>query len=373
MTAGAPWRVAIRADGAPWLGLGHLARCVALAEEIQRAKGQVVIYTRPWRAEVVAWVKAQGVSVVTLPALSDPRPKERACDWLGVSERDDVAAMVSAVKATQGPVDWVVADHYGLGATWDMGWQSREVRVLALDDLASRRREVDLLVDVNRSPEPNVYAGLVPDSAQVLLGPRYALLRQAVVKARQHPKDVTADRRLVVMMGGADADNVTQAVLKAWEALKRDEAWLVDVLVGAANPHTDQLEATWKAHPRIRLWTPQEQTPDALAQVMRRGWLCVGAAGGSSWERAALGLPTLMVTTADNQRPVAHLCQTAGVARWLNPVGEDLTASLFEQALRWAWDSPESLSAMAGAGTQLVDGMGVCRVVAAMMRGSGLA
>ena len=102
-----------------------------------------------------------------------------------------------------------------------------------------------------------------------------------------------------------------------------------------------------------------------MPELMGRADLAIAAAGGSSWERALLRLPSLVVIAAKNQRSIARALDHAGAALvlgWWHEVSEaDLAGSIRDSAM----DAPLRGRQSEAAG-RLVDGMGAGRVVQAM-------
>ena len=102
--------------------------------------------------------------------------------------------------------DWVVVDHYELGSAWERLARAFARRILAVDDLADRMHECDVVVDQNLYEGiEHRYDGLVPEDCLRLLGPAYALLRREFLEAR---RNLLARRgsvhRLHVSLGGTD-------------------------------------------------------------------------------------------------------------------------------------------------------------------------
>ena len=84
--------------------------------------------------------------------------------------------------------------------------------------------------------------------------------------------------------------------------------------MGNTAPHTDSIRAFAQHAPfdcRVLVGASN------MAELMAQADWAVGAAGGTSWERCALGLPTLLLVIADNQRSIAEQLQAAGAARFL--------------------------------------------------------
>ena len=130
---------------------------------------------------------------------------------------------------------WVVVDHYALDVRWETAVRSAARGLLVIDDLADRPHDCDLLLDQNYYADKDArYVGLVPDRCELLLGPRYALLREEFLAARLGVRTRTGPAtRLLVCFGGMDADNFTA---RALDALADDWARAVTV-----NPVTNRV------------------------------------------------------------------------------------------------------------------------------------
>ena len=95
----------------------------------------------------------------------------------------------------------------------------------------------------------------------------------------------------------------------------------------------------------------------------------VGAAGISSWERCCLGVPTLMVVSADNQRFGARELEKAGAVSLIGDVGGLSNDALTDRVRRFINDD-EALAAMARAAERVCDGRGVRRATMALVPAS---
>jgi len=98
---------------------------------------------------------------------------------------------------------------------------------------------------------------------------------------------------------------------------------------------------------------------------MAKADVFIGAGGGTSWERAALGLPTLCIAVAANQQANAKRLAEIGAHLYLGPretvsvesLGQSIGTLLADQGLRQRF---------AERSRQLVDGFGAQRVAVAL-------
>ena len=110
-------------------------------------------------------------------------------------------------------------------------------------------------------------------------------------------------------MGGVDRDNVTAEVLKVLEGIPELHNCRVTAVLGAACPHIDAIS---RLADRLSMSVDVAVNVNNMAEIMAGADVAIGAAGGSAWERCCLGLPTLLVVMADNQRNGARALQESG-------------------------------------------------------------
>lgn len=359
-------KVAFRADASLLIGSGHVMRCLTLAEALRSRGAQCLFISREHPGHLLATIQQRGFAVTALPPPATGVEPVRAgalihAPWLGCDWQTD--AQQSSAALAQGVVDWLVVDHYALDQSWEAALRSCYRKLLVIDDLADRAHQADLLLDQNLGRQPPDYAALVPPSCQVLAGPRFALLRPefAAVRAyslrrRQQPKL----QQLLITMGGVDLPNATGQVLEALKACALPSDCRISVVMGAQAPWLHQVREQARDMP----W-PTEVLVNIsdMAQRMADSDLAIGAAGGTSWERCCLGLPTLLVVLADNQWPGAKALQAARAARLIGEVRDlaiELPAAL-EQL------SPQrELIAMGSDASALCDGLGVPALLRAL-------
>jgi UDP-2,4-diacetamido-2,4,6-trideoxy-beta-L-altropyranose hydrolase len=333
-------RVVVRADGDAAIGLGHVMRCLALADRLIERGASVTFVTRSGEPAVLDRIAAQGCAVVPLP-----RRDDRAADLDALLKQAAVTGATAAVVDVQG------VDRPSQAAIRAAG-----LRLTVIDDLA-HSFVADVVLNQNLGAEPAAYR--VEPHTRLLLGPRYALLRRAFTGRRATPAG--GPPRVLLTMGGGDGDNVTLRALREADALEADFA--LDVLLGPAFPHGESVSAAARSarHP-VRI----HRDPPDVPGLMAGATLALSAAGSTCWELAHLGLPAVLLVLADNQEAVAAGLHAAGFAISLGEAGGDFGPALRE-ALGGLLADATRRSAMAAVGRRLVDGEGAARVAAAVM------
>lgn len=361
-------RVAFRVDANARIGSGHLVRCATLAVALREQGAQSRFICRALPESWQAWLTAQGLQWVDLGPATVPyeaRPGDPAhAAWLETRWEDDAADTQRALGGDAW--DWLVADHYALDARWEHALRPHARRLLAIDDLADRAHDVDALVDLNlHESAESRYTGKVPDGARLMLGPAFALLRPEFAAARADLRPRPGEvRRVLVFFGGFDAGNTTGRALQGLDGLRRDGIgpFAVDVVIGAQHPARDELIAYCAERPG---WACHVQT-DRMAELMMAADLAIGAGGGATWERCALGLPAIAVAQAANQ--VEQVDAVARVSAVCAPRLRDDSPAAWRVPIEALWFDPLRRGRMADAAHALVDARGAERVATYMAR-----
>ncbi|MEY9127567.1 UDP-2,4-diacetamido-2,4,6-trideoxy-beta-L-altropyranose hydrolase [Bradyrhizobium yuanmingense] len=359
-------RAIFRVDASVQMGMGHLTRCLTLANALAEKGAQSCFLLRSHAAGLVALVEANGHAVRLLPDPSAGSRLETAeastyAHWLPTTWQQD-AEQTSFALNQIGVADWLIVDHYALDFRWENACRRGASRLLAIDDLADRRHDCDLLLDQNLVREMHArYRDRVVETCVQLLGPRYALLRPDFAQQRRLLTGRTGEiGRILVCYGGSDPANETAKALRAIADLERPSVE-VDVVVGPSNPHADEIVQLCRGLSGARV----HRGADNIAELMRRADLSIGAGGVMSWERCCLGLPAVAVDIADNQVGALTALADAGAALYLGSAAA-VTVEMLAEGLLSLLDSAPRVRAMGQAALALADGEGRNRVVTQM-------
>ena len=360
-------RVVIRTDASVTIGHGHVVRCLTLASALRQRGASVTFVCREHAGHLCDLIEHNAFSVsrlVDFPICAPARAESALSsteDW-----QADASQTRDAVEAAGTRPDWLIVDHYGLDHRWVAALRTSVHRVLVVDDLADRIHDCDALLDQNLVARMYTrYLGKVPQNCSLMLGPRYALLHPsyAAYRERVSPRKGPI-RRVLVSFGGTDSGALTALALNSLRHLKPGNI-TIDAALTRTSRHAPEVLASAAAHENIHL----HYNLPTLAPLMAQADLAIGAGGTTSWERLCLGLPSLVVTMADNQRAVTAELNRRGLVRWVghkDQIDESLlsgaASDLFEQGLSETW-SEDCLAT--------VDANGADRVAEALSTTSG--
>ncbi len=323
-------------------------RCLTLAGALAARAAVCAFAGTPPAASILKAFGADAVEILAAEAADPPGLAQQAA---GLAE------------------DWnagvVVLDHYGLGAARETALRAGGRKIVVLDDLADRAHDCDLLIDPGLGRAAEDYGGLVPAGATVLTGPDYALVRPAFAAARSASLARRGEggppRRALVSLGLTDVGGITARAVQAILPVLGDVA--LDVVLGAGAASLPALTALAARDPRIEVHVDVRD----MAALMARADIAVGAGGSSVWERACLGLPSILLILADNQRVLARELDRRGASVTVDARRAGDLAPAFPDAWARIIADPEQRASLVYASSSLCDGLGAERSAEAVL------
>lgn len=333
-------KIIFRADAYTEIGIGHVMRCLALANACRETGIATRFVGRIEDGILLARINQCGHEFTAMTAGLEN-------GWLDCISRE---------------VGWVVLDGYGFSSQDHRNIRDAGTKLLVIDDMGSLDiYEADVILNQNFYADSADYR--LAHETRMLMGPRYALLRQEFIGRSPVVRSAVA-RRLLVTLGGSDPQGVGLLVTEALANID-DTRLEVLLIAGSSNPHLDRLKvgaelARSRGH-TIDVLHYTDDMPGAMAWAD----FAVIAGGSTSLEVAYMGLPALVLTLADNQAPIAAAMQTSGVAESLGWY-DTLSAGTLAVALKHLASDVPRRQAMTAQGQALVDGLGAKRVVQAI-------
>ena len=352
--------IAFRTDATSQIGTGHFMRCLTLADALKQRGAHIRFVSRELPEHLRDMLAAKGHEFTLLGSVQkDSTLDELAhAQWLGVSQAQDAVDSIHALS--DGVWDWLVVDHYALDTRWESVLRQTVKQIMVIDDIADRQHDCDVLLDQNLYTDmQSRYADKVPTHCQLLLGPRYAVLRDEFRKLHEQVKPRTGPvKHILVFFGGVDADNFTGCAIEALSEICIADLH-VDVVIGAQHPCLEAIIAACVQHGFIC----HVQT-DKMAELMAAADLAIGAGGSATWERCCLGLSTLTFCTADNQqKQVADAAQEGML--YAPVIGADLTAVIKNHTTA-ILENDYLRRLISRTAMQAVDGYGVLRIIGSL-------
>lgn len=355
-------KISFRVDASLRIGSGHVMRCLTLADALRHRGNECVFLTRPHLGHLTEMIEMRGHKVLALPVAPEASSGSSGeyASWLGVHWQADAEQTITLLANK--PLDWLVVDHYAIDHQWEHLLRASCSRLMVIDDLADRTHNCDLLLDQNLGRTAQSYGNLMDSRAVMLTGPGYALLRPEFAEWRRHSLQRRMQpecRAILITMGGMDLGGITAQILSKLCALPLPADMHIVVVSSSQSPQLQLLRSQAAYLP----WPTQILVDvNNMAELMAASDLAIGAAGGTAWERCSLGLPSIIIAIADNQKPGASALRDAGAALVANDL-KDFSA-IMKSVL--SIDGLQLLQNLSATSANLTDGEGVSRVVNVM-------
>lgn len=337
-----------RLDVSPQVGMGHLRRCMNLARLLKKRGVDPFFLCR---------ARDMDLSGHLAPVATD----WALCDWF-LTPLEDAAEVVRF--SGQHGIDAAVIDHYRIDEAYQKSLREAGIRWMQFDGAARYPFWSDWVINMSPAARQSLYEPLRRRrETQFLLGPQYAVLREEFHLHRPRQRQWEHVKTILLTFGGGDDRGATLFCLEALRTLDHEMERIV--LLSGANPHREQI-LRWKEvkDGRITIVENVEET----APYMDSADIAITAAGTTTFEAAALGVPVIMLAIADNQVPIASAWQQCGYGVDLGPLA-DLDAGDLQRAVSALIGNPEQRKAMSAAGRSMVDGLGAQRVADVLIPG----
>lgn len=336
--------IVIRADASRYIGYGHIMRCLTLAGELKKHGSYASFICKGEQGNLIDFIQENGFKVYELPTELDPiKDSEYTKNLLA----DDI-----------GYPDYLIVDHYGLDLFWEEHLKPYTGKMMVIDDFVSRKHSCDILLNQNYGVKAKEYDDLIPPECKKLIGSSYVLLRDQFREIRKKISQRSGEvKKVFVFFGGADPTNETKKAVEALILLNSPNISSI-VLVGDSNPRQKEIEKFCASLPNAIFY---QQVYD-IASLMAGADLAIGAGGSNTWERCCLGLPSIVMILADNQRPIVEKLSSEGIVVNLGWF-QDVTSSSIAAIMNKLISDRETLRSMSVKAMEIVDGEGAKRVV----------
>ena len=268
----------VRADGNSEIGMGHLMRCLTIAEACRELHMEVCFLLAD--DACVHMVRERGFQSRILD--TDYRQMD--------SELPQLSPILSGEENAL-----LLVDSYQVTGSY-LQTLSDILPVIYMDDLGERFWPVQAIVNYNHYATHLSYETWYRNGrTKLLLGSIYAPLRPMFAGAGVDYEVRRQVKNILILTGGSDSLRIAE---KLTENLKSDEITL-QVVCGPFSQSLDRLQELEREWGTERLQVRSNVSD--MASLMAACDLAVSAAGSTLYELCALGVPTISFTFADNQ------------------------------------------------------------------------
>lgn len=358
-------RVAIRADGGKGVGLGHIMRCLSLANAFRKAGHWVYFFTKYNMG--ISLIEKEKFEVIRIPS------EEKAAEgfFYGNSEQLVSEAQVILKLLPQYKIDLLIVDSYNITNQYFLTLKSSVGCLVYIDDENKSTYPVDVVINGNVTA---AYLGYrkYDDNQVLLLGPQYNMIRDEFKNIS--PRGIRENvKEIMITTGGSDPYHMTGKLLNIF--LNNDHFSKVrfNVLVGGGFTTSQDLIHLSQNHERVVLYsnaiadTPELMRYSTISEMMLRSDIALSAGGSTLYEFVACGVPVLAFIVAENQRFLVEKMEQFGYIvnlGWYSQIGEEQVADRTRRLM----NDYAARTRMSSKCLELVDSLGTERIVKELTR-----
>lgn len=318
-----------RCDAGADHGLGHLSRCVAIADAVAACGGATRFYVH---------------AVEGMSAFAGAHEWHAAGSDTGVAT--DLAFMQHELKRTSDSL--IVVDNKRVGKEYISAL--RDFRSVAqIMDGDPRESGADIVI--NNHPGAEAFSG----QGHFLLGPSYNTVRPGYFAAAQK-----ADRKaILITMGGEDPGNHTAWILHHFGDLFASRP--VIIVIGPAHSDPASVERAAKTIAGAEI----HRSPRDLVALAERSEIAISAGGTTCYELAAAGIATAAIATEQHQKGLIAPLQQRGAVLALG--GGDVLAEATRPIIRDLLTKPSLRSELVAAARALFPAPGAPRIAEVLL------
>ena len=329
----------IRTDSDAHIGSGHVFRCLALSQTWQSMGGNVGFSMAMKEPTIQARLQKEKVELFQVTA----RP----------GSTEDARQFID--RARQMGASALVVDGYHFNAEYQRCIKEAGLRLLVIDDNAHLDHYyADVLLNQNLHATGLDYQ--CDPKTVLLLGPRYALLRQEFLRWKPWNRTIPHHaRRILITLGGMSDPAYYMKVVEFIDGIESVEC---DIILGSTEPPVSLEEKERQMPGRIRLYKHVKDMPALMAGAD----IAISSSGSTMWEIAFMGLPSILFVLSHNQQEVAESLRSIDAVEYLGWL-ERVDAFQAAASIKILLEDQETRKRMSQQLTSLVDGFGVERVI----------
>lgn len=281
--------IAFRVDQSPTIGSGHFNRCLNLAKILKKKKVKIKFICRNnfLSKKIKKKLKNYKIQINFL----------KGKNTSNFFFKEDAIQTIKILKKNK--IDWLVVDHYELDYKWESLVKRYAKKILVIDDLANRKHKCDLLLDQNYVHNyTNRYNNILKKDCVKLLGPRYSLLDSSFLEKNRKVKKNRNVKNIFVFFSGSYLEKIENIFLNILNS-KEFRKFKIDFVVANKNRIKNTFIKS-KINKNLKIYQPFI----SMANLMKKADLAIGGGGTNTWERMFLGIPSLVLCLASNQKKV---------------------------------------------------------------------
>ena len=324
-------RILFRADGGKTIGLGHIVRCLALADML-KTKFEIIFVLQDTAKDVIDLIESKDYSTISIPFIVDYTMDNQ--NFNKYIQSNDI----------------VVLDGYHFKTDYQKAIKNKGCKLVVIDDLHAWHQVADLIINHANTAKISDYS--VEEYTKFALGLDYVLLRSEFLNSTKKPRKLSKVKSVFISMGAADIHNVTQKFTEVLLEISGIEQ--INLMLSPINPNLVSIKKLANQYPeRIKLHF--NISANQLVELLENCDLSICPASSISLESSSIGIPIISGYTAENQLDnLAGLTEQKIILNFGNLV--TLSKEALKDKIEIAMNQPKLLNELIHNQHKIIDG-----------------
>lgn len=345
-------KILIRTDGSQHLGLGHITRCLAFAQGLERIGVSSIFVIRDYEPQVAEIIQRYTYSVEPIP---------KSCGF-----QEDL--LLTSELANRYKAKLIVTDLCNVDILTNLdkygeylqGLKDKGKFLVTIDDLNEMAFPSEIVINPNYGAENMNYDS--SKNTKFLLGPAYFIFRQEFIEATKVNREIKKDvQNILVTMGGSDLLGLTSKVAGALTKLGRTANSSLRIVLGIDFTDAGKRELREILSEFVGTYE-LIQGSNKVAELMLWADLAITGGGLTKYETAVTGTPGIIISQVAHQADLVKEFEKEGTALNLG-LGSKISEEDIAEAVRRLLRDDALRAEMSKKGKKLVDGRGIERII----------
>lgn len=326
-------KVLIRCDAGRYTGLGHLSRCITLAESFKNKNiDSFFLIKSDEQALITSFLEDKSIISDNYLFLDD-----------NIKESDDVKTVIEHYNTG---FSFLILDHYNHDCSYYKSLKKASIRWAQFDYSASSKIISDVVINANISAEESDYSNITKKDTKLCVGYQYAIINKSIINQPAQPQK----NRVLISMGGGVLPSGHREMIKT---LFTNKSFVFDLVTRDV-----ELKEIFKEYSNCKIHT----NPKNVASIYSNCEAAIVAGGVTTFELAYLNIPMIIVPFADNQLPNATAWDKSNFAMSFDN-SIDFKESVEKTGLNYLIDNLKEKHSKKNI---IIDGLGSARIVKAI-------
>jgi UDP-2,4-diacetamido-2,4,6-trideoxy-beta-L-altropyranose hydrolase len=279
-----------RVDSSNIIGTGHIIRCLKMAKYFESYN--IFFICKKFQGNLNQKVSENNLKLFELEIENNNSNLNDTNTWLGEDLKLDTIKTINILKKYK--VDLLIIDQYAIDFKWQTLVKPYVKKMVLIDDFLERKHNCDFIINGIEEDE-NKYIDLCNKDCKLLLGPKYFIINKEFFKLAPKKQFNDKIKKICVFISGNDIDNYTYKIMEYLQGKFEDISF--DILVGVSNNNKISIQKLCEKNSNFSMY----YNIDNVYDIMFNADLCIGSLGQNFIERMVFGIPSIVITLADNQ------------------------------------------------------------------------